>query len=578
MDILFISFFVGLMVLAVVWFWRIRDQHVNVIASIVTVIGVLGTFAGIAWGLLNFDTSDIEASVPKLLDGLRVAFLTSIAGILGSIGLKWSNLNKQKKQSGADDPPIGATIDTLAQLLHQLLTSQEEEGKETKAALQSIERSLTGEGESTVVTQLSRLRIAFIDKQDDLVRAFNQFAEQMAENNSKALIEALEEVMRDFNAKINEQFGDNFKQLNEAVGRINEWQDQYRQQMDELAAEFRIAAESVEISRQSLATIADHSNVIVTCAENLAPVLQTVQDQIDRVNPSLEAFSRLAENAREAFPRIENRLDELTNGFSQAVQNTIDTSHASMERQREALTEQSAQLEKTVENTGNYIQQQTVAVFERTSEQVQNVIDVAFQGLRTALENQYKQLDTTILSMNQTMAETLQTQSAQLQTTLENTSGEIKEMANGFSTVVRDTIDDSHASMQNQRQALSDFSDKAKESIDNAHSDVIRQREAFQDFTGRVETVIQNTSQGLERNMEETRVRLERTLQTQFATLDKLLGDELVKVLETLGSQLTSLSNKFVADYTPLTDRLRRVLEIARNIPIREQSNQRQTQ
>ena len=57
----------------------------------------------------------------------------------------------------------------------------------------------------------------------------------MADNNTKALIEALESVMRDFNAKINEQFGDNFKQLNEAVGRINDWQEQYRQQMDELA-------------------------------------------------------------------------------------------------------------------------------------------------------------------------------------------------------------------------------------------------------------------------------------------------------------------------------------------------------
>ena len=67
---------------------------------------------------------------------------------------------------------------------------------------------------------------------------FNEFAEQMAENNTQALIEALEEVMRDFNTKINEQFGDHFRQLNEAVGRINDWQEQYRQQMNELAAQF----------------------------------------------------------------------------------------------------------------------------------------------------------------------------------------------------------------------------------------------------------------------------------------------------------------------------------------------------
>ena len=60
----------------------------------------------------------------------------------------------------------------------------------------------------------------------------------MAENNSNALIEALEEVMRGFNSKINEQFGDNFKQLNEAVGQILVWQEQYQSQMTQLAEEF----------------------------------------------------------------------------------------------------------------------------------------------------------------------------------------------------------------------------------------------------------------------------------------------------------------------------------------------------
>ena len=44
------------MALAIYWFWKIRHQQVNVLASIVTVIGVLGTFVGIAWGLWNFNT------------------------------------------------------------------------------------------------------------------------------------------------------------------------------------------------------------------------------------------------------------------------------------------------------------------------------------------------------------------------------------------------------------------------------------------------------------------------------------------------------------------------------------------
>ena len=244
MNIYLIVTFAIMMLMAIGWFWKMRHQQVNAVASIVTVIGVLGTFFGIAIGLYQFDTENIATSVPKLLEGLKIAFITSILGIAGSIFLKWSALNNRKKQAASEETYTGATVDDLAGLLRNILDVEQEEGKETRETLRSIEKSLTGEGDSTVLTQLQKLRTTFSDKQDDLIRAFNEFADQMAENNTKALIEALEEVMRDFNTKINEQFGDNFKQLNEAVGRINEWQEQYRQQMNVLAAQFQVAAEA----------------------------------------------------------------------------------------------------------------------------------------------------------------------------------------------------------------------------------------------------------------------------------------------------------------------------------------------
>ena len=128
--------------------------------------------------------------------------------------------------------PGGKTVDDLADLLEDILAVEKEEGKETRESLRSIEKSLTGEGESTVVTQLQKMRTTFSDKQDDLVKAFEKFADEMAKKNTEAFIAALENAIKDFNTKITEQFGENFKQLNEAVGRLNDWQEQYRQQMD----------------------------------------------------------------------------------------------------------------------------------------------------------------------------------------------------------------------------------------------------------------------------------------------------------------------------------------------------------
>ena len=367
MNIYLIVTFAIIMLMAIGWFRKIRHQQVNAVASIVTVIGVLGTFLGIAIGLYQFDTGNIEASVPKLLEGLKIAFITSILGIAGSIFLKWSALNERKRQVLSTETYTGATVDDLAGLLRNILDVEQEEGKETRETLRSIEKSLTGEGDSTVLTQLQKLRTTFLDKQDDLIRAFNKFADQMAANNTKALIKALEEVMRDFNAKINEQFGDNFKQLNEAVGRINEWQEQYRQQMNELAAQFQVAAASIEKSRESLEIIAERSDAIVSSSEKLNPILQALQHQIQQLNNHLTAFSALADNASNAFPIIEERLNQLTNDFSTVVKETIDDSHVSMQNQREALTNQSQQLETMVENTTRHIQEQTEDIFQKTT-------------------------------------------------------------------------------------------------------------------------------------------------------------------------------------------------------------------
>ena len=577
--------FVITVVGAIFRFWTIRHQQVNAIASIVTVIGVLGTFTGITYALFEFDTNDIKASVPQLLNGLKFAFVTSILGIIGSIALKWSALD----QAASEGTYTGATVDDLAKLLRDILTVEREEGKETRETLRSIEKSLTGEGDSTVLTQLQKLRTTFSDKQDDLIRAFNEFVDQMAENNTKALIEALEEVMRDFNAKINEQFGDNFKQLNEAVGRINEWQEQYRQQMDELAAQFQVAAESIEKSRQSLEIIAERSESIVSSSEKLDPILQALQHQIQQLNNHLTAFSALADNARDAFPIIEDRLNQLTNDFSTIVKETIDDSHASMQSQREALTNQSQQLERTVENTSRHIQEQTEDIFEQTAIRIEEVIDGTFQGLRNSLASQSQQLQSTVTETNQGLENTLRTQSGQLEEMVGSISGQLQRLSDDFSTIVQETINDSHDSMERQREALNEFSIMVRGSIDNAHEDMVRQREAFQTFTGRIEDVIRRTNQGVESTLVETNQRLENTLEAQsrqlsaetvrifresgermtqqIQLLDTALQEELTKALRSLGSQLTSLSTRFVEDYSPLTEKLRNVVQIASSLP-----------
>ncbi len=63
-----------------------REQHIDYKSMIVS-LGILGTFLGIVLGLWQFDTTDIQGSVPKLLEGLKLAFITSIIGMALSVVL-----------------------------------------------------------------------------------------------------------------------------------------------------------------------------------------------------------------------------------------------------------------------------------------------------------------------------------------------------------------------------------------------------------------------------------------------------------------------------------------------------------
>ena len=87
--------------------------------TFVSTLGVLGTFYGITVGLLAFDTADLDKSIPGLLDGLKTAFFTSLAGMIGSMILSAFISRKQdENDGGASD--INQAAGTICQAVQQM--------------------------------------------------------------------------------------------------------------------------------------------------------------------------------------------------------------------------------------------------------------------------------------------------------------------------------------------------------------------------------------------------------------------------------------------------------------------------
>jgi len=279
--------------------WTRRGMQLG--PTLLTTMGIFFCFTGIAWGLLDFDPSNVKAGVPHLLEGIRTSFWASVAGIGFALTIKVRHIVFGESVSAADGADSGATVDDLDEHLARL------------------NKSVSAADESGLIGQVAALRTDNNVRLEKLTASFERYADKVAESNSKALIQALQEVIRDFNAKINEQFGENFKQLNQAIGRLLTWQLRYEAQLNALIEQETATRKNMTEASLRYADLVNKSTVFNTVAQSLTQVLAGMQTQSQRLEGSLGSFAALVDKAATGLPQIENKIIEMTDSIEHGV-------------------------------------------------------------------------------------------------------------------------------------------------------------------------------------------------------------------------------------------------------------------
>jgi DNA anti-recombination protein RmuC len=355
-----------------------NQRSIQLWPTILTITGIFGTFIGIAVGLHSFDTDKIQESVPALLAGMKTAFGASVVGVGGALLIKLRYAVFGVIEREDDYATEGATIDDLVRHLLE------------------VKKAISGDDESTLISQTKLLRQDSNDRLDGIKKAMQTYLEQMAENNSKALIEALKEVIRDFNAKINEQFGDNFKQLNEAVGQILVWQEKYRQQITEMIQQQELTSKNMATASERYSDLISKSEVFTHVAGQLFALLQSLEEQRSRLEQSLKSLGNLLVKASDGLPEIERKIVEMTRQVGEGVQSstqdmqkTIRSLSQSLEA---ALTDQKKLITETVATTNREFNQHIKQITDKTKEQV-STLDAALEAeLKKSLDSLGRQL------------------------------------------------------------------------------------------------------------------------------------------------------------------------------------------
>jgi hypothetical protein len=194
-----------------------------------------------------------------------------------------------------------------------------QDGVERLETLRSLQRSLSGTEDGSLLTQIRLLRQDSNDRLDALKITMAEALKKLSEMGSQALIEALRDVIRDFNDKITEQFGENFKQLNAAVGNLLIWQEQYKATIESTVTKLDEVSRLVGDLATSFSAMVERSGRFADVADRLGAMLTLLEGSERRLKEQSEALATLLLKASGSLPEVERKVEELSTQLANAV-------------------------------------------------------------------------------------------------------------------------------------------------------------------------------------------------------------------------------------------------------------------
>ena len=445
--------------------------------SAMTSLGILGTFFGIFIGLQDFDINKIDESVPELLEGLKVAFASSILGVAAAISFRFAKpiLQNENVHQTAD-------TDIVTQLLARIAeaTEQTPDSQKTQDLLEQITQATERTNEylgndennqSSIIGQISGLRhdlrvgkfgaeefsvtpgqriLAIQEKVGQLESNFRGYSHRTQNEHrnfmeefralitnlssafSENLTEELRQVIQELNQNIAEQFGENFQELNQAFVRLIEWQENYKDHITIMNDAFQDSLTGINESKIALEAISTATSSIPETMEILRNTVEGFAQQNEQLNEQLNALIQMRTQVSEVFSHIGEHLQ----GVVETIEGSANQFDGLGSHVEQAITTLRDQITQSLAD--NQASQENM--LEQTREQFNNTAAQATQQLNEALN---------------TLDEAMQ----------ERIANSITEMAQNLTGITQQLVDDYAPLLQ----ATNDLISTAAQAQNNAH-------------------------------------------------------------------------------------------------------------
>ena len=386
----------------------------NLVPGVMTGLGILGTFVGLSFGLQNFNTGgteEIEASIAPLMNGIKVAFHTSIYGMLFSLFFNY--IYKET----LEDAYIA--VDDFLKAFDNYVDSNASDNNDVvvQMLLQKMPESI-GETVSAILSPA--------------VDRMNETLENLTNNISTNQLQGLSEIVDHFVEAMDTSMGDSFKALGETIDKTIEMQTKNSEVMNNILDEIQGMTKNImDINELSNQTVEHMSGYV----ENIESLQKIINENFTSINMQLEHQKEYDDKLKEYIDILvnyERQIGEASNRFtedmskqlemlgtmenkiSESTRENLEMLAAKADEYNKSLTDVAKQeLQSVLSMAGEYSEKVTGhlnslgEMSERLTEESVNNLHVlsdnAQQYNKTLAEEAEKQMDSIIkLSSSQT--------------------------------------------------------------------------------------------------------------------------------------------------------------------------------
>ena len=328
----------------------IHRERLNQVAGVMTGLGILGTFIGLSLGLQSFNTgttAEITNSIEPLMEGIKVAFHTSIYGMVFS--LVFNYVYKRRL-----DDAENAVRDFLSAYRKYVMPDTATDGFNRLMELQRQQTEAIVGISDTLVNQLAKGLQELLEPQFD---RFDHTIESFANMATRNQMNELARVVNAFLEEMNRSLGDTFSRLSESVNETLAYQEASERQMQEFYEKSIGAAAKMNNVAAQTQTVA---NSLKVYAENVSLLERDIRDTLDSMQKLIET---LPVEVNETFGIINDNLQVVETHFRDTIvdiNNTVvripeavDYSYRGIEQALGQVSAALDELKKTLQNAQN---------------------------------------------------------------------------------------------------------------------------------------------------------------------------------------------------------------------------------